>query len=333
MLRSVLKFLGAAAFVLTVAGFTAWGGMALWYRAPGAEWMRLVLCVPFVLLGSYAIFARVRSGRWRPFVAFAIASVALLGWWATILPPSDRDWAPEVARQATGQIDGDLLRLTDIRDFEWRPDGSYTENWITRTYDLGALQTVDLFMSYWAGPAMAHFILSFGFTNGDYLAWSIEVKRSADGSFSPIADLFKENPIVIVAATERDVVGLRTNIRGEDVRLFRLRSEPNRARALLEEYVRDANLLAEQPRWYHSLSTNCTTVVVKMLNAIGSGLPFDWRLIVNGYLPELSYERGALNTEYSIRDLRRLGSVTPKGQAFTLKPGFSEAIRAGVPSP
>jgi len=51
-----------------------------------------------------------------------------------------------------------------------------------------------MFMSYWSGPTIAHVIMSFGFDDGRYLAWSIEVRRLAGGSFSPLADLFKNSP-------------------------------------------------------------------------------------------------------------------------------------------
>ena len=88
-------------------------------------------------------------------------------------------------------------------------------------------------MSYWAGPEMAHTIMSFGFEGGEYLAWSIEVRRLKGGEYSPIADLFKSDPLVIIAADERDVVRLRTNIRHEDVQLYRLRASPQKALPLL----------------------------------------------------------------------------------------------------
>ena len=52
-----------------------------------------------------------------------------------------------------------------------------------------------MFLSDWAGPEMAHVILSFGFEDGEYLAWSIEVRRSKGGAFSPVADLFKSHPL------------------------------------------------------------------------------------------------------------------------------------------
>ena len=310
-----------------------WGGMAIRYRFPGPESVRMLIGATFALLGLVALFARLWTGRNSTLAPFLLAFALLAGWWNSLKPPAVGDWSPDVARQVTGQIDGDILTLTNVRNFEWHDDGSFTANWNRQAYDLNDLATVDLFLSYWAGPSMAHFILSFAFEAGQYLAWSIEVRREVAGSFSPVADLFKANPIVIVAANERDVVGLRTNIRRENVQLFRLKPDKKTARNLLEEYVRDANALAEAPEWYNSITTNCTTVVLKMMQAIGDGLPLDWRIIVNGYLPEFGYDRGALNTEYSIAELRRLGSVSSKGQSFSLKPGYSEAIRDGVPRP
>ena len=96
-------------------------------------------------------------------------------------------------------------------------------------------------------------------------------------------------------------------IRGEDVRIFRVRASPQTARNLLEEYVREANALVQTPRWYNSISTNCTTVIYKMLSLAGEGIPFDWRIIVNGYLPEMMHDRGTVNTSVSISELRELG--------------------------
>ena len=175
--------------------------------------------------------------------------------------------------------------------------------------------------------------MSYGFDDGRYLAWSIEVRRVSGGSFSPLADLFKNSPLVILAADERDVIGLRANFRGEDVQIYRLKASPAAARLLLREYVSDANALAVTPAFYNSLTTNCTTTIIKMMRVAGDAVPTDWRLIVNGYLPEYAYDRGALDTSVSLSQLRSAAHIAARAHKDGLSPIFSQAIRVGVPSP
>ena len=208
---------------LAVAMLSAWAALAMWYRLPVAEARKGVACGLFILFGLATVIALFSRFRIRAFVLFVAVFGAVLVWWSTIKPSDHADWAPDVARQVTGTRDGNLLTLTNVRDFEWRSDTDFTERWTTRTYDLAGFERLDLFMSYWAGPKMAHVIMSFGFEGGDYLAWSIEVRRRKGGEFSPLADLFKSNPLVIIAADERDVVGVRSNVREEDVQIYRLK--------------------------------------------------------------------------------------------------------------
>ncbi|MGA9252871.1 MAG: DUF4105 domain-containing protein [Roseobacter sp.] len=327
------KFLGTLFAATLLAAVTGWGCLALWYRLPFAEMAKIATCGAFALVGIATVIAQFTKHRRRWLVVFASVFGVLLFWWNTIDPPKDGNWSPSVARQVKGEIEGDILTLTDVRAFEWRDKTDFTEKWKTEAYDLSKLQTVDIFLSYWGDPDIAHFILSFGFSDGDYLAWSVEVRREIGGGFSPVADLFKANSLVILATEEEDVIGVRSNVRGEDVHIFRVRVTPQMARNLLEEYVREANALAETPRWYNSFSTNCTTVIYKMLSLAGEGIPFDWRIIVNGYLPEMMYDRGTVNTSVSISDLRELGRIAPRALAVGLGPEFSNAIRQGVPVP
>lgn len=332
-LRSTLRIVSAIILVFVIVVATAWAALALWYRLPLPELVRGLAACLFALLGIATAIALFSRWHLRALVPFAVAFAAMLLWWSTIHPPEHADFAPDVARQVTGTRDGDMLTLTNVRDFEWRTKTDFTELWTTRTYDLTKLQTLDLFMSYWAGPEMAHVIMSFGFEGGDYLAWSIEVRRLNGGAFSPLADLFKSNALVIIAADERDVVGVRSNVRGEDVQLYRLRASPQAAKALLLEYVADANKLAETPRFYNSITTNCTTVIVKMIRAVGDMIPLDWRLIVNGYLPEYAYDQGALDSQLSMQELRARAHIAERALAAGLTPEFSQLIRVGVPSP
>jgi hypothetical protein len=318
---------------LVIAPLTAWSALALWFRLPAPEVLRAAAAIVFAILGLAAIAALFTRRSLIGLVVFAAAFGGLLVWWSTIKPPLDGDWAPDVARQTRGSVKGHVLTLSDVRDFDWRTDTDFTEKWSKRSYDLSKLNTLDLFLAYWGGPEMAHVIMSFGFEGGEYLAWSVEVRREKTSEFSPIADAFKSHTLVYLATTERDSVRLRSNVRGEDVRLYRLNTPPDQARALLQEYVVESTALAEQPKFYNSITANCATVVFKLVRAAGSTLPFDWRLVVNGFLPGYLYDHGAVVTTMPLSELIERARISDRARGADASPDFSRLIRVGVPSP
>jgi hypothetical protein len=264
--------------------------------------------------------------------AYAAASAAWSAWWLSLRPQLDRDWAPDVARQATGEIVGDRLTIRGVRNFVWRAEDDFDERWETRSYDLDRLESLDLFTSHWSSPAIAHLIVSFGFGAQGQLAFSIEIRRERDEPWSGVRGLFKVFELVTIAADERDVVRVRTSVRGEDVRLYRLRSTPALRRRLLAAYIDDCNRLARTPRFFHTCFTNCTTQVVRLMRAAGGVLPLDWRMIASGYLPDYLHRIGMLDAR-PFAALRVLASISAQARAHGDGPGFSAAIRAGVPAP
>jgi len=331
--RAAAALLRILVSALVIVPVSAWGTLALWFRLPAPEGVRALGAALFAALGLATIVALFLRRSLIALAGFALVFGGLLVWWSTIAPPLDGDWAPEVARQTTGTIDGDILTLSDLRDFDWRTDHDFTERWSKRSYDLSKLKTLDLFLAYWAGPEMAHVIMSFGFEDGDHIAWSVEVRRERKSEFSPVADAFKSHTLIYLATTERDSVRLRSNIRGEDVRLYRLNTPPEQARALLVEYALQATALAAQPKWYNSITANCATVVFKIVRAAGGTFPFDWRLVVNGFLPGYLYDHRVVVTTMPLAELMARAAISEKARAADQSPDFSQAIRVGVPSP
>ncbi|MFL5285018.1 MAG: DUF4105 domain-containing protein, partial [Rhodopila sp.] len=209
----------------------------------------------------------------------------------------------------------------------------FDKRWEQRTYSLDDLKNVDLIMSYWAGEAIAHTLISFGFANGERLAFSIETRKEVGEAYSPIAGFFKQYELAIIAADERDVVRVRTNVRGEDVRIYHLRVKPSDARLLLLNYLDAANDLAKIPSFYNTATTNCTTQVFRLARTIHPGLPLDPRIFLSGYLPDYVYDEGGTTNAMPFDQLRTWAKVSAKALTVGGGPDFSQKIRENVPNP
>ena len=331
-MRHGLVVVGRVIFAVAIAVCALWTALAFWYRLPMTEPFRALAAAATGGLGVAAI-AGVFTRRCVPILPLALAFAGAVVWWSTITPPRGGTFAPDVAQLTTGDVNGDVLTLRNVRNFTWRSDSDFDARWEERRYDLTQLRHLDVFMSHWSGSAIAHMILSFGFEDGRQLAWSIEVRRPAAGVYSPIADAFKTDTLIMIAADERDVVRVRATVRGEDVQLYRLNITPELARKLLLQYVEDANAVAAAPVFYNSLTTNCTTTVVKMMHAIGVSTPFDWRMILNGYFPSLAYAHGAVDTSLSLFALEAAAHIGALARAVGPADDFSLAIRRNAPTP
>jgi hypothetical protein len=313
-------------FLLAAA---SWGSAALWFDGPAFRPVAALLAAAFAL-AFLASVATVRP-KCLAYTASLVLYALLLGWWLSLEPSNARDWQRDVARIPTASIQEGKVTIHNVRNFAYRSETDYTEHWETRSYDLSKLRGLDLFVIYWGSPSIAHTILSWQFDDGRHLAVSIETRKEKGESYSAVRGIFRQYELYYVVADERDVVGLRTNYRHEDVYLYRLRTPPVRAQALLLDYLEAINRLARKPQWYNALQHNCTTTIRIHANNVVGGIPHDWRWLANGYLDELLYEEAVLNRELPFAELKTVSYINPKAQAVALDATFFEAIRKDLP--
>jgi Domain of unknown function (DUF4105) len=313
------------------AGVTLWGAAALYFAAPATPAVRAGLAAAFALIGVAAL-ATPFVKRWRrPVLAAFLASFGLLlGWWATLEPSNQRAWPPEVAVMPYAQLDGDLVTVRNIRNFDYRSESDFTPSYYDKTYDLRKLESVDLVAVYWMGPHIAHTILSFGFEGGDYLAISIETRKEKNESYSAIGGFFRRYELFYVVADERDVIRVRTNYRKdppEDVYLFRLQAPPENGRRVLREYLHKINALRDEPEFYNTLTANCTGNIWLHSRVNPDHMPLSWRILLSGHVPEYLHQAGKLDPRVSFEELARASHINARAQAADKAVDFSRRIR------
>jgi hypothetical protein len=326
------RFLGwliAGIWFLCRVLLIAWATLAIYYSNLPWAWLRLGLAVAFA---AFAIWALWLSRQRRMSVAFIVLYLGVVAWWIAIPPSHDREWRPEVAVMPRAVIDGDRVRITGVRNFDYRTRNDFTVRYEEREVLLSHLTGVDFYVSYWSEGLVGHTFLSFIFDNAPPLSISIETRPEVGEGFNPIASLFKQFELIYVVGDERDIVGVRTNHRLETVYLYRLNASPDKARELLLVYLERINELADRPEFYHLLSNSCTINIIRYLNAAGRKGRFDIRHLFNGLIDSYLYHSGRVDTTLPFDELRRRSLINEAAQAAADAPDFSQRIRASVPT-
>ena len=353
----IIRFLLVLALLLSAM----WLLLALWYQfgiKSVLTWSAMLIITSLLtalitalyrpkLVNKIIGFSHTR--RWLA-VSYAIIWVLGLSWFMSIEPLDNRNWQADVSQRVTYERDAtnpDLITFTNVRNFDWRTESKATERWETRTVDMSKLSGVDVTNSYWMGPLIAHTLVSFRFEDDRPLAFSFEIRKEIDESFSALAGFFRRYELSLIASEERDIIYTRSNTRGEQVYLFPISHLQQReVKALFESYLSAADELNTKPAWYNTLTSNCTNIIFYMARIVsGDRLPWDYRIWVSGWLPNYLYNVGMLDANpektgqpWSMDTWYERTHINPKVRGFQNSSDihnsdFSTQIRQGIPIP
>jgi hypothetical protein len=304
----------------------AWAAGALYFDLPASAPVRNAAAIFWVVVA--AVLGLFGGSRERVLILIAFAGI--LGWWLTLRPTQDADWQPDVARLAYANIEGDQLTVHDIRNFDYRTATDFTPQYDTRVFNLTNLRGLDLFIDYWGSPYIAHPIASFDFGPQGHLCFSIEIRPKVGQPYSVLAGLYRRYELIYIAADERDVIRLRTNCKHEDLYLYRLTLPLSDVRTRLMEYLDRLNKLHQHAGWYNEVTENCTTSI-RAQHPSSDRMPWDWRMLVNGFMDQMLYEKHLLAGNLPFAELKQRALINERALGAGDAPDFSEKIRAGAP--
>lgn len=246
-----------------------------------------------------------------------------------VRPSNDRDWNLDMAVFPEISIDGNIVDVKNVRNFEYRSTTDYDPVYYDKTYDLSKITTVDFMVEPFSdNPGAAHTLLSFGFDDGTHVAISVEIRKEKGESFSPLKGLLRRYELMYVVADERDVIKLRSNYRHDQVFLYPMKASREQVRALFLDMLERAQKLQEEPEFYNTLTSTCTTNIVGHVNKLVPGrVPFDHRILLPGYSDRYAYELGLIDTDLSFEEARAKFNINERAEEHADSPDFSKLIR------
>ena len=314
---------------VALVGTGTWSTAAVYYSNLPTAWLRGIAAMVFglVLIG---VLVRVRPKWLARLVCFAVFG-AVVVWFLLIPPSNDRDWLPDVAVLPYAELSDQRVTIHNIRNCDYRSETDYTVHHYDKTFDLAKLQSVDFFVVYWGSPMIAHTMMSFGFEGGDYVCFSIETRKEKGETYSAIKGFFRQFELTYVVGDERDLVRLRTNYRGEQVYLYRLNTDLAVARLVFLDYLKEVNRLKERPEWYNAVTANCTTLIRGHTKPYAKNARFDWRILINGHIDQMAYERKSLDQSLPFEQLKACSLINDRAKAADQDSAFSKRIREQLP--
>jgi hypothetical protein len=265
----------------------------------------------------------------------ALIGVAVLALVALVLsrrPSNDRDWSRDQVRLPVATFAGDSVRVHNVRDIRYRTTADYDVAFEDRAYDLRRLESVWFVVEPFSGmKGPAHTFVSFGFDDGQYVAISVEIRKEKEEHFSALKGALRSYELTYVVGDERDLIKLRSNYRRDSVYVYRTVATPQQGRALFVSMLGRANRLAEQPEFYNTLTSTCTTNIVRHVNEITpKRVPLSYKVLLPAYADELAYKVGLLDTTVPFETLRAAAKINERALRYADSSAFSRLIRSGA---
>jgi hypothetical protein len=242
--------------------------------------------------------------------AIGVVAVVLVAALASVREPSlERTWDEDVAVLAGVELlpDG-TVRLIKIRDWRYTRDSVVSKRYFDGRYDPADITGLWLYeQELGLGGLIAHTFLVFEFSSsygdipGRWLGLSVETRREAGERYSIVRGMLREFEVTHVWATERDLVTRRVELLDYPLTRYRVDVPEEYLGRIFLQFLRETAALATTPRWYSTLTTNCTSSLIEYVNEAEPGaIPRHYSSVLTGRADDHLRRLGYLDPDYAL---------------------------------
>ncbi|MBX9746159.1 MAG: DUF4105 domain-containing protein, partial [Hyphomonadaceae bacterium] len=237
------------------------------------------------------LFAWFNANPLRPAVA-SIFAILLLGSAAAITQPprADRDWYPYLSHTPDVTLTQTGFTIAPVSDWSYDGPEVTAETYIQAGYDFDQLRNVWFMLEPQPGSQLAaHTLLLFEFEGDRLLGLTIEARREQGEDYSALRGLFNAFELTYIWASARDLLVRRAVMLDHEVFVYPVAINDAQERALLWRLLRRTEYLETTPRYYNTITSNCT-------NELAKAAGFNWApaYILTGRSDEYLFRRGII---------------------------------------
>lgn len=232
-------------------------------------------------------------------LALGAAALILVSMVALRAPRNDRDWEPALAHTPMFEaLDADRWRIRNLRAFVFDAAGPEQTVWRDEIIDAADLEEIWFFVEpfeYWDGAAHSFMSFVFAGETNITISVSVEARKERGESYSPLRGALNGYELLYLWSTEKDILTRIAVSLDHDLYAYRLNLDRDQAREVFEHFVSRTNTLADRPRFYNTLTSNCTNELAKAVNeAFPGALPWHYSNIATGHSAKRLYDLGFL---------------------------------------
>jgi hypothetical protein len=289
--------------------------------------------------GMSEFFGRLPRARSRV-LGLAAIPIAVAGVWLAyrlfVLQATNQgDWEYGMQTLPHITITDNVVNVQHVRDFRWSTAGPLSSEYVDRAFDVERLERVWFVQEpftvapFYGFRGVAHTYFVFDFQDQAPVAISVEARRMRGQTYDVVRGMFNEYGLIYIWGTEQDVTGLRAVLEKNQLYMYPLVGSLDTARSLFLDLARVSQQLETQPRFYNSLTSNCTNELAKVANQAEPGaIPLNIGLILPGFADQVLYDLGFLPRDAPLETLRERSAITPTVQATIDQPDFSQLLRS-----
>ncbi len=330
-IRNIFKNIIYIFIILAIILFGVFVNLSLYFRVESITLSTLSILLFSLSSISVIISLKFKHFHLRALGVYFLCIITWLFWYENIQPSNSRVWQKDVAVLSYADINENLITVHNIRNFKYSTEDEYEALYYDDTFDVNKLNGIDFIATYWMGPNVAHTFLSFSFSDNKHIAISIEARKEVNETYSMIRGFFKDSELYYVVADERDLIGLRTNIRKnppERVYMYQIDADLEDKQKVFLNYVKKINELKDKPEFYNTLTTNCTTSIWDNSLSNYSNMSLNWEILISGYTANYLYENSLLKTYgMSFKELQKRAYINPLVDAKPIDSSYSREIR------